>query len=134
MAWRRVGAPVGRCAGPRYGRGHAGAHPLDDQAALQLGEGADEDEQRLAQRAAGVDLLAEADELEVEPAQLIEHLEEVLSRPGDAVAAADQDEVEPAAPGIAQQRVQAGAAGLGPRDRSTPARSHSRAGRPHLGN
>jgi hypothetical protein len=49
---------------------HACPHPLDDQAALQLGDSADDDDYRPAQRAAGVDLLAEADELDVEPTSL----------------------------------------------------------------
>ena len=41
---------------------HAGAHPLDDQTALQLSDGADDDHDRPAQRSAGVDLFAEGDE------------------------------------------------------------------------
>src|ERR1035441_4676316 len=73
---------------------HAGAHPLDDQAALQLSDGADDDHHRPAQRSAGVDLFAEADELGVEPVQLVQHLEEVFSRPGDTVTSPDQDDIE----------------------------------------
>ena len=34
------------------GAPHAGAHPLDDQVAFQLGDGADDDHHRPAQRAA----------------------------------------------------------------------------------
>jgi hypothetical protein len=40
---------------------HACPHPLDDQAALQLGDGTDDDDDRPAQRAGGVDLFAEAE-------------------------------------------------------------------------
>ena len=46
------------------GAPHAGAHPLDDQVAFEFGDGADDDDDGPAQRAAGVDLLAEADELD----------------------------------------------------------------------
>ena len=37
------------------GAPHAGAHPLDDQDAFQLSDGADDDHDGAAQRAAGVD-------------------------------------------------------------------------------
>jgi len=57
---------------------HAGADPLDNKVAFQLRDGADDDGEGTAQRAAGVDLLAEADELDVEPVQLVEHFEEVF--------------------------------------------------------
>jgi hypothetical protein len=48
----------------KAGAPHAGAHPLDDQVALELGDGADDDDQGAPQWAAGVDLLAETDELD----------------------------------------------------------------------
>src|ERR1035437_6326021 len=51
---------------------HAGAHPLDDQATLELGDGAHDHHDRSSQRTTGVDLLAEADELDIEPAELIQ--------------------------------------------------------------
>jgi len=50
----------------QLGAPHAGAHPLDDQIAFQLSNGADDDDDSAPQRAAGVDVLAEADELDVE--------------------------------------------------------------------
>src|SRR5664280_219426 len=37
---------------------HAGAHTLDDEAALQLGDGADDHHDRSSQRTTGVDLFA----------------------------------------------------------------------------
>jgi hypothetical protein len=43
----------------------AGAHPLDDQAAFQLGDGADDHDDGSAQRSSGIDALPEADELVV---------------------------------------------------------------------
>ncbi len=79
---------------------HAGAHPLDDQVAFELGDGADDDDDGAAQRAAGVDLFAEADELDAEPVQLVEHFEEVPDRAGDPIGSPDQDHIEAAAAGI----------------------------------
>jgi len=91
---------------------HACPHPLDDQAAFQLSDGADDDDDSPAQRAAGVDLFAEADELDVEPVQFIQDFQEVLGRPGDPVRSPDQDDIEPAAAGIPQQAIETGAARL----------------------
>jgi len=47
------------------GAAHAGAHPLDDQISFQLRNRSDDDHNSAAQRSAGIDLLAEADELDV---------------------------------------------------------------------
>ena len=49
------------------GAAHAGAHPLYNQAAFQLGDDADDYDDRPTQRAAGVDLLAKADKLDIDP-------------------------------------------------------------------
>src|SRR5215469_15264128 len=57
---------------------HSGPYPFDDQVAFELGDGSDDDHNRPAQWTAGVDLLAEADELDVEPVQFIEHIQEVF--------------------------------------------------------
>ena len=95
------------------GAPHAGAHPLDDQRTFQFRDGADDDDDGAAQRAARVNLFAEADELDLQVIQLIQHLQEVGHRPGDAVEGPDQDHIEPAAAGIAQQLVQTGPPGLG---------------------
>ena len=46
------------------GAPHAGAHPLDDQVAFQFGDGADDDHDGPAQRAAGIDIFPEADVLD----------------------------------------------------------------------
>ena len=61
-----------------FGAAHSGPYTLDDQVALKLGDGSDDDDDSAAKRPAGVDLLAETDELDVEPVQLIEHIQEVL--------------------------------------------------------
>src|ERR1035437_2358575 len=67
------------------GAPHAGAHPFDDQAALEFGDGADDHDDGPAQRTAGVDVFPGADVLDADPIQLVEHIEEVLHRPGDPV-------------------------------------------------
>ena len=64
--WRRdreQGACI-RCGSLRsFARRMSAARtPFDDQVALQLGDRSDDDDNRPAQRAAGVDLLTEADE------------------------------------------------------------------------
>ena len=76
------------------GAPHAGAHPFDDQVALQLSDGADDDYDGPAQRTAGVDLFPERDELDAYPVQVVEHLEEVTSGACDAIARPDQHDVE----------------------------------------
>lgn len=43
---------------------HAGAHPLDDQAAFEFGDGADDDDKNAAQRSACIDVFPEADVLD----------------------------------------------------------------------
>ena len=58
---------------------HAGAHSFDDQRAFELSDGADDDHDGPAQRAAGVDIFAEADELDSDPVEFVEHIEEVLT-------------------------------------------------------
>src|ERR1039458_4579231 len=69
---------------------HAGAHPFDDQAALQFSDRTDDDHNRPAQRPAGVDLLPEADELDVEPVKFIQQLDEVFNGPGGGIGSPDQ--------------------------------------------
>jgi hypothetical protein len=84
------------------GTSHAGTDAFDDQVALELGDGADDDHHRATQRAAGVEVLPEADELDLEMVELIEYLKEVADGPGDPVASPDQHDLEPAAAGITQ--------------------------------
>jgi hypothetical protein len=49
---------------------HAGADSFDDQVAFELGDGSDDHDDGAAQRAARVDIFAEADELDVDPVEL----------------------------------------------------------------
>ena len=85
---------------------HAGPDPFDDQIAFQSCDGADDDHHGAAERTASVDLFPEADELDVEPVEFVEHLEEVLCRPGDPIGSPDQDYVEPAAACVPQQAIE----------------------------
>ena len=50
---------------------HAGTHPLDDQVALEFSDRPDDDHNGPAQGPSGVDLFTEADELDIEPVQLV---------------------------------------------------------------
>jgi hypothetical protein len=79
---------------------HACADPLDDQVALEFSDRADDYDYGPAQQAGCVDLLTEADELDVEPVQLVQHLQEVLYRTGDSIGSPDQDNIELASAGI----------------------------------
>ena len=90
------------------GAAHAGAHPLDDQIAFQFGNRSDDDDDGPPQRTTGVDLLAEADELDVDSVQLIEHFEEVFHRAGDPIRSPDQQDIEAAAAGIAHHLIEPG--------------------------
>ena len=98
------------------GAPHAGADSLDDQVAFELGDGSDDDHDGTAQRPAGVDVLAEADELDAEMVQFIEHIEIVLYRPGDPVRGPDQHDVELTAASFAHQLIESWPLGLGAAD------------------
>ena len=67
------------------GAPHAGTDPLDDQAAFEFGDGADDHDESAAKRAAGVDIFPERDVLDSDPIQLVQNIKEVLHRPGDPV-------------------------------------------------
>src|SRR4051812_25707843 len=82
------------------GTPHSGTNPLDDQVAFQFGDRSDDHYDGSTQRTAGVDLLAEADELDVQPVQIIQHVEEVTSGACDPIARPDQDNIELAATSV----------------------------------
>ena len=85
---------------------HAGANPFDDQAAFELGDSSDDDHDGPAQWAAGIDLFAETDELDVESIQFIKHFEEVAGRAGDSIASPDENDVEAAAAGVGHHLIE----------------------------
>lgn len=91
---------------------HAAADALDDEGPFQLGDRADDDGDGAAQWAAGVEVLAEADELDAEAIHLVEDFEQVPRRPGDTIATPDQQDVEAAAAGILHELIETRPAGL----------------------
>ena len=64
----------------------------------------------------GVDIFAEADELDLYMIEFVQDLEEVADGAGQAVESPDHDNLEPAMPGIGHQLVEAGALRLGAAD------------------
>jgi hypothetical protein len=67
------------------GAAHACPHPLDDEIPFEFCDGADDDHDGPPERAAGIEILAEADELDVEMIEFVEHLEEVARVPKQIV-------------------------------------------------
>ena len=76
------------------GSPHAGTNTFDDQIAFELGDRADDHDDGPAQGAGRIDRFAEADELDVQAIELIEHFEQVLGRACDPIARPDQDDIE----------------------------------------
>ena len=64
---------------------HPCSHPFDDEVPFEFCDSADDDDDGPSERAAGIKILAEADELDVEMVELIQHFEEVADGPGDPV-------------------------------------------------
>ena len=56
------------------GAPHAGAHPLDDQIAFQLGDTADDHRDRPTEWPGCINIFPEADELHIQMGQLVENL------------------------------------------------------------
>jgi hypothetical protein len=98
------------------GATHSCPHPFDDEIAFELSDGADDDDDGPPERASGIKVLAEADELDVEMVELIQHFEEVADGPGDPVRGPDQEYLEAAAACIPKQIIEARPASLRPRD------------------
>jgi hypothetical protein len=65
---------------------------------------------------AGVDVLPEADELDIEMVQLIEDLEEVPGRACDAIERPDENDIEAVLAGVVQEVVEPRPLRLGPAD------------------
>ena len=98
------------------GPSHSGSDPLDDQAAFQLRDGSDDDDNGSAQGTTGIDLFSEADELDVEPVQLVEYVEEVFDRTCDPIRGPDQDHIELTAASIPHHGIQSWPTRLGAAD------------------
>jgi len=82
------------------GAAHPCPYPFDDEIALQFCDRPDDDDDSPPERVAGIDALAEADELDAEAVELVQHLEEVPDGSGDPVRGPHQDDLETAASGI----------------------------------
>src|SRR5438034_1433945 len=75
-----------------------GTDPFHDEAALQLRDGGDDGEHRLAQRRPRVDLLAQAYKFHVEMVEEVECFHEMTHRTPEAVEGGDHDYID--APGL----------------------------------
>src|ERR1019366_5369466 len=96
------------------GAAHPCPHPFDDEVTLEFGDRSDDDDDGPPQRAAGVEVLAEADELYIQPVELVPHFREVPHGPGDPVRGPHQDYLETAAAGIPKQVIEARPTSLRP--------------------
>ena len=102
------------------GAAHPCPHPFDDEVPFEFGDSSDDDDDGPPQRAASIQVFTEADELDAEVVEFVEHFEEVADGPGDPVRGPDQHHLEAAAAGIAQEFIQTRAPGLGPRALPAP--------------
>ena len=100
------------------GAAHACPHPLDDEVPFELSDGSDDDDDGPPQRTAGIKILAEADELDVQPVELVQDFEEMPGGSRDAIAGPDQEYLETAAACIPKQIIETRPASLGPEIRS----------------
>jgi hypothetical protein len=81
--------PAADMATFELGASHAGADALDNKVALQLGDRADDHDHGAAQRSAGIDVLTEGHELDLQMSEFVEDLEEVTDGAGDAIKRPD---------------------------------------------
>jgi hypothetical protein len=95
---------------------HSCPDPLDDKVPFQFSDSPDDDDDGPAERAAGIEVLAEADELDTEMIELVEHLKEVPDGSGDSVRSPDEHHLEAAAARIPEQLIETRPAGFRSRD------------------
>jgi hypothetical protein len=100
----------------KTGAPHAGAHSFDDQRAFEFCDGTDDYYDGATQWAASIDIFPEADVLDTYPIQLVEHIQEVLDRPGDPIRCPHENNIEPAAAGIGHHLIESWPARLGAAD------------------
>ena len=94
------------------GATHACPYPFDDEVAFQLGDRSDDDDDGPAERAAGIDALPEADELDAETIEFVQHFKEVPDGPGDPVRGPHQDNIEAAMACVGYHLIEPGPPGL----------------------
>ena len=100
----------------QFGATHAGTDPFDDQVTFQLGDRTEDDNDGAAQRAGRVDVFAEADELDAETAELVQHFQIMANRTGDAVPSPDHHHVKLAAASVCHELIEAGTLSFGAAD------------------
>src|ERR1017187_8314171 len=84
------------------GAPHAGAHPLDDQAAFQLGD----DHDGPAQWSSGIDALPEADELDADSVQFVQHFKKMASGTSDAITRPGHHHIELTTAGVSHHCIE----------------------------
>ena len=98
------------------GTAHPCPDPLDDEVAFQFCDGSDDDDNGPPERAAGIEIFAEADELDFQVVEFVQHFEEVPNGPGDPVRGPHQDYLEATTASIPKQVIEARPAGFRPRE------------------
>ena len=98
------------------GPAHPCPHPLDDEVPFELGDRTDDDDNGPPQRAAGIKVLPEAHELDVEVVEFVEHLEEVPDGSGDPVGSPDQQHLEASAARIPKELIETRSTSFSPGD------------------
>jgi hypothetical protein len=98
------------------GAAHPCPHPFDDEIPFEFCDGADDDHDGPPEWPAGIKVLWEADELDVEMVELVEHFEEVAHGPGDPVRGPDQEHLEAAAARIPKQIIETRSTSFSPGD------------------
>ena len=95
---------------------HTGSDAFDYQRSFQFGDRADDHDDGSAECSAGIEVFAEADELDAEATQFIENFQVVPDGASDSVTGPDYDNFELAAPSVSQKLIQPGPLRLGAAD------------------
>ena len=82
-------------------------HPVDDEVPFEFSDGPDDDDDGPSQRAAGIKIFPEADELDVEVVEFVQHFEELPHGPRDPVRGPYRHHLEAAAASILEQVIEA---------------------------
>ena len=106
-----------------------GLHALYDQAPLQLRDGGDDREDRLAEGRTRINLFAERDEFHAQVMEQVERLHEMPNRTPEAVEGRDHDHIHMPALDLGHELVEGGPALLGSRDAGVGGSDEKYAGR-----
>jgi hypothetical protein len=91
---------------------HPGFDSFDDQTLLELGNRTHNHDDRSTQWTGRVDIFADADELDLEVVQLVEHFQEMADISSDAVKRRNDHNVKSVSPSIRQQLIESTSFGL----------------------